>query len=40
MKAFYRKGVALGKSKDFDEAIQCLKKAVQLDATKCHLEEH
>ena len=33
VKALYRKGVALGKIKDFDEAISCLKKAVQLDAT-------
>ena len=33
VKALYRKGVALGKTKDFDDAITCLKKAVQLDAT-------
>ena len=33
VKALYRKGVALGRTKDFDEAIQVLKKAVQLDAT-------
>ena len=33
VKALYRKGVALGRTKDFDEAISCLKKAVSLDAT-------
>jgi len=33
VKALYRKGVALGKTKEFDEAIQVLKKAVSLDAT-------
>ena len=33
VKALYRKGVALGRTKDFDAAISCLKKAVQLDAT-------
>ena len=33
VKALYRKGVALGKTKEFDDAIACLKKAVSLDAT-------
>ena len=33
VKALYRKGVALGKTKEFDDAIQVLKKAVALDAT-------
>ena len=33
VKALYRKGVALGKTKEFDDAIACLKKAVALDAT-------
>ena len=33
VKALYRKGVALGKTKEFDDAISCLKKAVALDAT-------
>ncbi len=33
VKALYRKGVALGKIKDFDDAISCLKKAVALDVT-------
>jgi len=33
VKALYRKGVALGKMKEFEGAISCLKKAVQLDAT-------
>ena len=33
VKALYRKGVALGKIKEFDDAISCLKKAVALDAT-------
>ena len=33
VKALYRKGVALGKTKEFEEAITCLKKAVALDAT-------
>jgi len=33
VKALYRKGVALGKMKEFEDAISCLKKAVSLDAT-------
>ena len=40
VKALYRKGVALGKTKDFDEAIQVLKKAVSWMRRMSRPKEH